>query len=259
MNTLLNTSKRVVVKIGTDSINPEVIAAIAGQMAEVREKTSGLVLVSSGAVQYGRIDQGVPKKPDETVDDKKFFASIGQPILMAAYADAFRAHGISIAQGLMTWDDFDSRKRRLQLNAVLTRSFHAGKPTIPILNENDVTADDEFTRFTDNDHLAAEVAELIEARFALFLSTTNGLRRDIDDEATRIETVQYGDRSWEQYVQMTSSTNGKGGMRSKCETAARLAEKGIDVVIANAKTERVIPRVLISGESLGTHFVARSA
>lgn len=258
MRTLHRIPNRVVVKIGTDSINSDVIVALAEQLAEVRTKVSQIVVVSSGAMHYGRLDQDVERSDRETFADKQYFASIGQPKLMAAYTDAFSPHGISVVQGLMTWDDFDSKSRRARLRKLFTRIVRAEKPAIPVINENDFTEIDEFRRFSDNDHLAAEVAKLINAGMVLFLTTTNGLLRSVGDESSRIATVQCGDSSWRQFVQPTSSRNGKGGMMSKCKRASLLARKGIDAVIANAQTPKIVPRVFLQGESLGTHFIANS-
>ncbi len=255
MKTLYTPPERAVIKIGTDSITPKVIADLARQMAYIHEKVRGLVLVSSGAVQYGRIDQGVKKEPGETVADKKFFASVGQPLLIAAYIKEFTKYGISIAQGLVTWDDFDSLKRRRQLHGVLQRSFRSTKPTIPILNENDFTADDEFTRFTDNDHLTADLAQLMEAQKVLFLSRTNGVRRQLDDPRSRIAVVEHGDERWKNWVGESTSGNGKGGMRNKCKSAADLASENIEVVIASARIQNVAQRILIHGECIGTTFL----
>jgi glutamate 5-kinase len=255
MKTLYTPPERAVLKIGTASITPKVIAELARQMAEIREHVRELVLVSSGAVQYGRINQGAKKHPGETVEDKKFFASVGQPLLIAAYTEALEKHGISVAQALVTWDDFDSKERCKKLKGVLDRSFHSEKPTLPILNENDVTADEEFTGFTDNDHLAAEVAGLMDAQKILFLSRTNGVRRQLDDARSRIAVVEYGDKRWKKYVGKSTSGNGKGGMRNKCETAARLSGEGREVVIASARIQDVAMRVLLQGERIGTTFL----
>ncbi|OGJ67379.1 hypothetical protein A3G69_01870 [Candidatus Peribacteria bacterium RIFCSPLOWO2_12_FULL_53_10] len=257
MNTSHRIPERAVIKIGTDSITPKVIEALAAQMAEIRQQVSGLILVSSGAMQYGRLDQGATKHPAETVADKKFFASVGQPKLMAAYAKAFQKHGISVAQGLVTWDDFDSRKRRKQVNEVWQRSLTAKRKTILVVNENDFTADDEIAGFRDNDHLAQEVAELIHANEVLFLSKTNGVRRNVKDPRSRIAVVEHGDEQWKNWVGESTSGNGKGGMRNKCQTAADLADHGIDVVIAGANIRNVASRILLHGEAIGTHFLPK--
>ncbi|MEK7563163.1 MAG: hypothetical protein AAB544_02100 [Patescibacteria group bacterium] len=254
---LRSTPESAVIKIGTDSITPKVIAALAAQVAQTRKHVDRLAIVSSGAVQFGRMDQGVKKRPDETVSDQKFFAAIGQPLLMAAYTREFKKQGISVAQALVTWDDFDSRSIRAQLEGVLNRCFDSKKPTIAILNENDVTADDELVRYTDNDHLTVDVAELIDADAALFLSRLNGVRRNIRDPRSRIKTVDYGDDSWLQWIKESKSKNGKGGMKTKGKYVRELTEQGRDAIIASARIRNVVPRVLIDGDDIGTHFLPK--
>lgn len=259
MNALRHIPESGVIKIGTDAITLKVIAELARQVAQTRKHVHRLVIISSGAVQFGRVDQGARKHVGETVEDQKFFAGIGQHLLMAAYAQEFKKQGISVAQALVRWDDFDSRNIRSQLKGVLNRCFDSRKPTIAILNENDVTADDELVRYTDNDHLTVDVAELIEAEIALFLSKINGVRKKISDPRTRIPIVEYGDTSWFRYVKEGKSKNGKGGMKTKGQYIMQLTGMDIDTVLASARIKNVVPRVFVDGEDVGTHFLPKSS
>jgi glutamate 5-kinase len=253
----------VVIKSGTDYISPgghlddRVITSLVGQMADTKDRIQRVVLVSSGAVALGRDDQGVQKTPDETIEDKQFFASIGQPLLMAKFIERFRERGLSVAQGLLTWDNFDSRRRRSKLHRVLERSFTAQKPTIPILNENDVIADEEL-RLSDNDHLAYEVAKMIGAQKVVFLSKLNGVLRDLDDAGSVISTMSLGSQEWKKFVKKEADANGngKGGMWNKCRIAELLAKRGIETVIAGSAEEDILIRILLQGENIGTKFLA---
>ena len=63
-----------------------------------------------------------------------------------------------------------------------------------------------------------------------------------------------GDMS--EYIQESKSSQGRGGMMTKCGVALRLASEGMPVVIANGKRDDVILRIIDSDPSLPcTRFV----
>src|SRR5438477_452120 len=92
---------------------------------------------------------------------------------------------------------------------------------VPIVNENDVVADDEL-RFGDNDRLSAVVAALVDADLLLLLSDVAGLH-DVDprrDPAARlIPDVAHVDAAVERLAHPSSSGLGTGGMVTKLQAA----------------------------------------
>ena len=76
---------------------------------------------------------------------------------MDAYNSALSDHKKIAAQVLLTWDDFQDKKRFI--NAKHTFSALFDDKILPIINENDTVAIDEI-KFGDNDNLSALVAGL---------------------------------------------------------------------------------------------------
>ncbi|HYG67298.1 MAG TPA: glutamate 5-kinase, partial [Anaeromyxobacteraceae bacterium] len=160
--------RRLVVKVGTGTLTDPRggfdRANCARLGAELAELARGrrLVLVSSGAVALGAERLGLVRTKGRPWDipTKQACAAVGQPHLMAAWGDALGAHGLTVAQVLLTADDVANRKRFLNARRTFARLLDAG--VVPVVNENDTVAVDEI-KVGDNDSLAALVAGCVEA------------------------------------------------------------------------------------------------
>ncbi len=71
--------------------------------------------------------------------------------LAHAYQEVLAAHGVTVAQVLLTLDDSEDRRRYINARNTLTTLLRLG--AVPLINENDTVATDEI-RFGDNDRLA---------------------------------------------------------------------------------------------------------
>src|SRR5919202_1732919 len=108
-------------------------------------------------------------------------AAVGQSLLMHAYEGMFGAHGVKIAQVLLTEDDFTDRRRYSNLQRTMERLLKLG--VVPVVNENDTvsTAELEYVGggrgrvFSDNDRLAALVMSKLESDALVLLSDVDGL------------------------------------------------------------------------------------
>jgi glutamate 5-kinase len=248
------------VKVGSDGLttpdnhlDKNVIASIAAQLAEVRQRIQKIGLVSSGAVTTGRDVYGLPKRDDEDLATLQMYASAGQPMLFAEYLKHLQQHGCIANQILVTHSDMDSRLRRRNLRRTLGKIFSANGCSIPIFNENDSVAVREF-RF-DNDQLAGDVARLIGVQRVLFLTSVPGILRDLRDPAGVIREIPFGSKEYRPFVSEVSSRNGRGGMRSKARVAELLARQGIESIIANGHEPDIITRILLENEQIGTRFL----
>lgn len=248
------------VKIGSDGLttpenhlDTQAVASIAAQLAAVRQRIQKIGLVSSGAVTTGRDLYQAEKRGDEDLATLQMYASAGQPMLFAEYLKGLQAHGCIANQILVTHSDMDSSLRRKNLSHTLQKIFGSNTPGIPIFNENDTVAVREF-RF-DNDQLAGDVARLIGAKRVLFLTSVPGILRDTDDQSTLIKEIPLGSVEHRQYLNGSSSKNGRGGMKNKDRIAAMLARHGIASTIAYAHEPDVIPRVLVENEPIGTRYL----
>ncbi|GAB4471664.1 MAG: glutamate 5-kinase [Anaerolineae bacterium] len=253
--------RRLVVKVGTSvltggstHLDPRRMLTLVQQIAEVHERGTAAVLVSSGAVAAGR---GLLNSPDRglTIPTKQMLAAIGQPRLMHLYADLFEIFSLRVAQVLLTRSDFRSKQRSFNARDTITALLSQG--VIPIINENDTIATDEI-RLGDNDNLSALVANLIEADLLVLLTDQPGLFTTdprTDPNARLISTVERIDREVWDSAGGVGSAVGTGGMITKLQAAQLATRGGTAVVIAQGSRPGVLLDLLgPRGHAVGTWF-----
>jgi glutamate 5-kinase len=243
--------RKVVVKIGSSVIAPsgkvslDVVSRIVRDIVEVEKSSCRVIVVSSGAIACGLNKLEYKKKPQEMYS-LMAISSLGQIVLMDIYAGEFKKHRKLCAQILLTWDDFDNRKRFLNARSCINNLLNLG--VIPIINENDAVSFEEI-RFGDNDRLAALVADLMQADILIILSDVNGLIED----GKVIGVVPKIDSRILRLAKKEDKIFTAGGMRAKLEAAKIATSSGIKTIIANGHLKRVISR-LLRGEAIGTYF-----
>ncbi len=257
---ILNTKNRIVVKIGTNlladkasGINLQKIDEIAQNVASLYATGRNIAIVSSGAIGAGVAALKLREKP-KSIPEKQATAAIGQPLLMEAYENAFRKQNCTIAQILLTKDDFINRAR--YLNAKNTFSALFEKKVVPIINENDTVAVEEI-KLGDNDNLSALVANLIEADLLIILSDIDGLFSDDpakNSQAELIPVVEKITPHLEKIAKSSKSELSTGGMVTKIQAAKRCVSSGIAMVIANGKNPKILEEIF-SGNFRGTLFL----
>lgn len=248
--------KRVVIKLGTGvltsgigQLNTGRIASICAQIANLRDRGTEVIVVSSGAVGLGMGRLKLKDRPS-LLAQKQACAGIGQSLLMQTWQNGFEPHGGTVAQVLLTHEDVRARARHLAVKASLEALL--GYDTIPVVNENDTVSAAEI-EFGDNDTLSAMLASLLHADYLLILSTAPGLI-DMQGTGEIIPVVSRITAKIEAMAGTTTSITAVGGMISKI-SAARIATKGgCGVFIASGAEEDVIPRIF-SGRNPGTFFV----
>ena len=260
---LLGGVKRIVVKIGTStlanadgSLNEDKIKQIVANLSELNENAE-VVFVTSGAVGAGMGQMKLAHKPKSIVE-KQALAAIGQVSLIHLYQILFWAHGKTIAQLLLTKDDFSDRRRYLNMRSVL-RSLLA-KKIIPIINENDPVVGEGIrgVKVGDNDTLSALVAGLIEADLLVILTDIDGLydkNPSVFADAKFINLVENLDDSIRAAAGAEGSKFGTGGMRTKITAAQMATKNGTHLIIANGADPRNIVRAA-QGCEVGTLFLA---
>lgn len=219
-----------------------------------------IVLVSSGAIAVGRRQHDRPQRvANETLSQKQALAAVGQPRLMHLYGEEFRFYGMSVAQLLLTRDDFDDRERFLNARKTL-RELDRLEGVIPIVNENDTIASHEI-RFGDNDSLAALVTSIVNADALLILSDVESLYTAdpaLHSDASPI-SVAWADDPVLHDISGPSTTGsyGTGGMASKVGAARTAAAWGVPTMIVGGRRPDNLGRAL-AGDTVGTLFVPRS-
>ena len=260
---LLGGVKRIVVKVGTStlanadgSLNEDKIKQIVANLSELNENAE-VVFVTSGAVGAGMGQMKLAHKPKSIVE-KQALAAIGQVSLIHLYQILFWAHGKTIAQLLLTKDDFSDRRRYLNMRSVL-RSLLA-KKIIPVINENDPVVGEGIrgVKVGDNDTLSALVAGLIEADLLVILTDIDGLydkNPSVFTDAKFINLVENLDDSIRAAAGAEGSKFGTGGMRTKITAAQMATKNGTHLIIANGADPRNIVRAA-QGCEVGTLFLA---
>lgn len=256
--------RRIVVKAGTnlltagtDHIDGGTLAGLAGQLAELRARGCELILVTSGAIHAGR--ERLRSLPGGGgLASRQALAAVGQSRLMSLWDEVFEAHGIPVAQALLTRRDLADRLG--YLNARNTLLTLLDLRVIPVVNENDVVAVDEISDSVigDNDNLSALVANLVDADLLLLLSDVDGLY-DADPathpNAQVIPLVEAVDAGIEAAAGAAGSL-GTGGMVTKLQAARVATASGTHVLLAHGLAPEVVLRAA-SGEQVGTHFMPR--
>lgn len=248
-------ARRIVVKIGTRVIaqksgRPDMrpLKSLVAQVAELHRTGYEVLIVSSGAVGAGVEALGMKERP-KTVPDLQMCAAVGQARLMAHYEDLFGSEKITIGQVLLTHADFQHRIRFA--NAKRTMEHMIRHSVIPIINENDVVADEEIKAdlsLGDNDYLAALVVKLVRADLLVILSTVDGV---LDASGKRVPCIENLTEAFSLVNPAQSGGLTKGGMGSKLRAAQIAIKAGCGVVIACGRNSRVLLNVM-AGQDTGT-------
>ena len=250
----------VIAKIGTSSVTDargeivvEAIEKLCGEVARVRQAGHQVVVVTSGAIGAGlpALGLGGDRRPRDPVT-LQAVSAVGQSRLMAVYNHALAAHDLIAGQVLIAPLDFMDRRQYLQARGTLLRLLELG--VVPVVNENDATADDEI-RFGDNDRIAALVAHLVDAETLVLLTDTPGvLTADprLDAGASLIEEIVEVDLQLERMAGGAGSVRGSGGMSTKIAAAKIAAWSGVRTVIADAARVDVLTDAVAGLAGVGT-------
>jgi glutamate 5-kinase len=257
---------RLVVKLGTSSLTDEhgtidraAVAKASGEVAEARAAGHEVVVVSSGAVAAGLPALGLraEQRPSDP-ETLQAISAVGQARLVNVWADELHSHGLVAGQVLLAPLDFMVRAQYLHARGTFDRLFDLG--VVPIVNENDATADDEI-RFGDNDRIAALVAQLVGAELLVLLTDIPGLM-DADPrhsaDASLIEEIVEIDHQLEALAGGAGSNRGSGGMASKLAAAKMASWAGVRCLIAAAGRDRVIAEAMAGASGVGTWVQPRS-
>lgn len=222
-----------------------------------RELQPGMIWVSSGATEIGRLDY-IRRNGCELCGDleeiKADYAAQGQTILMSEYR-RYIPDRYSVRQLLVEHTHFNDREKRAHIRSFLLRC--AAQNAIPIVNYNDPVSIEENRKLElatlraggadaveciDNDETASVVCSLVHARYLVILTSVDGIYRDPNDPDTLVAAVEGANA--EEVIDGISaleascvgaSRAGANGAKAKLEFIKRPIREGTTVVIANAK------------------------
>lgn len=252
---------RIVVKVGTSTLthatgnlNIKRVETLCKVMSDIKNAGHEMILVSSGATGMGVGKLGLAKKPDD-IATKQAAAAVGQCELMYTYDKLFLEYNHCVAQVLVTKADIDNETHRKNLHNTLTKLLELN--TIPVINENDSVANEEFY-IGENDSLAALISANIDADLVILLSDIDGLFTadpHKDKNATLIKEVREITPEVMALAGGAGSSLGTGGMATKLRAAQIALDAGIDMVISNGTNPEILYDI-VDGKEVGTRFIA---
>ncbi|MCL6259658.1 glutamate 5-kinase [Aquiflexum sp. TKW24L] len=255
---MLQKPKILVIKIGSNVLTKETgqpdverMTSLVAQIALLKSDGIKVLLVSSGAVAFGRGEISLPEKIDPILK-KQIWASSGQIELINTYKELFKKHGTSISQILVTKEDFRDRKHYLNMRNCLLGLIAQG--IVPVINENDTVAITELM-FTDNDELASLTASMVNADSLILLTNVDGIYDGHPSESSSKLIPVIGNKlpELDNFISPIKSAFGRGGMLTKTTMAKKAAELGIQVWIANGKKENILID-LLKNQAPNTYF-----
>jgi len=224
-----NEKKRVVVKIGSSSLNYgetgnlnfTKLEHLVRELCNLRNRGMDVCLVSSGAIAVGRQTLGMDERPKD-ISTKQACAAVGQARLMMIYQRLFAEYNQVAGQVLMTKNTMVNPVSRENAKNTFDELFRLG--AIPIVNENDTVS--TYDPHKNPDAKLIEVVEEMDASIYGMAKSSTG------------------------------SDVGTGGMATKL-TAAKIATlSGTDMIIANGRDVCILHHIF-DDSFKGTIFQAK--
>ncbi|NLT19096.1 MAG: Glutamate 5-kinase 1 [Firmicutes bacterium ADurb.Bin080] len=222
-----------------------------------RELKPGYVWVTSGATEIGRLDylRRNGKELNGPEDEiKTDYAAQGQIILLETYR-TFMDSKYSLRQFLVEHQHFNDPMKREHLKKALLRC--PIQNAIPIINYNDPVSYEENRKLEiqqlraknakvveaiDNDETASQIACLLNPKYLLILSSTDGIFTDLNDKNTLVKEITGANAEevisnieYYQHYCDGASRKGSAGARAKLEYVKDSIRMGTTVFIASSK------------------------
>ena len=255
--------KRIVIKVGSNvltrkdgTLDVTRMSVLGDQIAQLLQKGMEVILVSSGAVASGRSELKLPEHHLDTTSQRQLFSAVGQAKLINRYYELFRDHGMAVGQVLTMKENFGTRRHYLNQKNCMTVMLEHG--VIPIVNENDTISVTELM-FTDNDELSGLIASMMDADALIILSNIDGIYNGSPTEPESQVIREIGQKmDLTDYIQASKSSFGRGGMLTKTNIARKVADEGIEVIIANGKRDDILLHLLLEKDAVCTRFIPKS-
>ncbi len=267
------------------NLNFSLMNKLAWIMSDLINQGKEVILVSSGAIGVGSKKLNFKTRPTE-IREKQAAAAVGQVQLMHIYQNFLGEYGQSVAQVLLTKDDFKEGERKTNTNNTLETLLSFG--VVPIINANDTISTFEI-EFSDNDRLSASVASLLKADLLIILTDIDALYTANPKTHPEAKRIPYVEKVTDEILGMTDidalyTANPKthpeakripyvekvtdeilgmggekgsefsvGGMETKLLAARECYDNGVMMAILDGSNPSFIGD-LISGEDIGTVF-----
>ncbi|MBE7706164.1 MAG: glutamate 5-kinase [Cyanobacteria bacterium SIG30] len=255
-------AKRIVFKFGTNILRDESgemaykrVESFIEDISELISMGKEVIIVTSGAVGIGakKLDIDQTKY---SLFEKQACASVGQPYVMRMWEKGFQKFDVSVAQILLTEEDFAVRKRYLSLRNTLFKLLEHN--IVPIINQNDAVCPSELEHvcFSDNDKLSALVASKLDADLLVIVSDINGLYDKNPKEFEDAKLINRVDEITHDIEKLATGATlgGRGGMITKLQGAKVVTNSGAFALIINGKVDKIIKNTFDGTNDIYTIF-----
>lgn len=249
--------QKLVIKIGTsilsngDILEIKRIEKICNFVLELKSKFD-IILVSSGAVASGYTRINLDKSK---LSNKRALSSIGQPLLMNAYNSIFSKYNIITSQLLFISTIFDSKEKIECTKETIDTLLENG--ILPILNENDVIAQNDLT-FGDNDQLSAYVTHYFDSNILVILSDVCGYYDKDPLKNKDAKLIKYINKINQDRIlsdKVAGSKFATGGIVTKLMAANFLLDKNKEMFLCSGfDLQPTLDFLLYDNHYLGTLF-----
>ncbi len=250
---------RIAVKVGTSTLahatgrlNIRQTEQLTKVLSDLKNSGHEIILVSSGAIGMGVGKLSLSRRPDD-IPTKQAAAAVGQCELMYVYDKLFSEYHHTVAQMLLTADDFEDGVKYGNFSNTLNRLLELG--ALPIINENDTVSTAELG-IGDNDTLSALVAVGAKADLLVILSDIDGLYTADPHKDKNAKLIPVVNEITDDILDLaagSSSSLGTGGMKTKLSAASLVTKHGIDMIICSGKNPTILYDIC-DGRGAGTRF-----
>lgn len=223
-----------------------------------KELCPGMIWVSSGAVEIGRLDY-IKRTGGELSGPKSDimtdYSAQGQAILMEEYR-RYIPSNYSVRQLLVEHMHFNDSEKKEHIYQFLMRCV--SQKAIPIVNYNDTVSFEENRRWElkqlrhnghkaiveciDNDETASVISTLVHPKYLLIFTSVEGIYMDPQEPSTLVRQVEgmNADEVIHSIDELQkhcfgASRLGAGGAKSKLEFIKEPIRQGTTVIIASSK------------------------
>src|SRR6266700_2735642 len=234
---------RLVLKLGSSSIASgeglalDVVADLVTQIAAAQRDGHEVILVTSGAARLGRRLLAFEGSTARAAPEL-------QRLVDAVRLTVTQASGLQALEATLgRYGGADAAEAMRDDGRILVSAPEQG--LLPVVNGNDTT---DPKSELDNDQVAVAVAVAAQASRLTFLTNVRAVYGDdrMRDRISRLTPEEA--RS----IRISAPGEGRGGMRSKLNAAARAAYCGVECVIGSAHDADVVARSLSPRARMGT-------
>jgi glutamate 5-kinase len=223
----------------------------------ISQINSPVIIVSSGAVAFGKIGVDLSKIENKTIS-KRLYAAYGNPELTNLWRKSLQPK--KVFQALITHRDLKQSTPKQSIQNIIHELYKNSNENIIQINDNDFITDEELKElrggeFSDNDELVALLTLLCSRIFKNIEIIINTSSDGVMENGNIISEIKNKNinQKWIQKICTNKTEIGTGGMNKKLTIINNLLKKNKKVIvkIINGKKPKMLEQI-ISGQKTGT-------